>query len=136
MRLSGDDGLSANSAGPSEATEMRQIKPAFVDPLITRPRVYYGDGPFDPPSSDDEDDLVVRGDSDSDAESVSLLDANKTGPSSPGRAERGEPSQRGGPDADKVRIYISLCLNVLFCRLKFDLFIFRNVLLFGCLQLS
>jgi len=83
---------------------MRQTKPAFVDPLITRPSVYYGDGPFDPPSSDDEDDLVVRGDSDSDAESMSLLDANKTGPSTPGRAERGEPSPHKNPDAEKVRL--------------------------------
>jgi len=104
MRLSGDDGLSANPAGPSEATEMRQTKPAFVNPLITRPEVYYGDGPFDPPSSDDEDDLVVRAESDSDAESVSLLDTNRNGPSTPGRAERGEPSPRRDADSEKVRI--------------------------------
>jgi dipeptidyl aminopeptidase len=107
MRLSGDDGLPSNTAGPSEATEMRQTKSAFVDPLITRPRIYYGDGPFDPPSSDDEDDLVVTGGSDSDAESVSLLDANRGGPSTPGRAERGEPNPRRGPDAEKVRNQIS-----------------------------
>jgi dipeptidyl aminopeptidase len=38
-----------------------------------RPPVYYGDGPFDPPSSDEED--------------AGLLD--KTEPASPGSAERG-----------------------------------------------
>jgi dipeptidyl aminopeptidase len=104
MRLSGDDGLSASPTHASQTTEMRETKSAFVDPLITRPSVYYGDGPFDPPSSDDEDDLVVRGDSDSDAESMSLLDANNGGPSTPGRAERGEPSPRRNPDAEKVRL--------------------------------
>lgn len=106
MHLPGDDGLSVSPTNTSQATEMRQTKSAFVDPLITRPSVYYGDGPFDPPSSDDDDDddLVVRGDSDSDAESTSLLDANKSGPSTPGRAERGEPSTHRSPDAEKVRL--------------------------------
>jgi len=129
MRLSGDNGLSASPNNPPEATEMRQTKPAFVDPLITRPRIYYGDGPFDPPSSDDEDDLVVRGDSDSDAESMSLLDANKSGPSTPGRAERGEPSPHRNPDVEKVRLEVYTLDGML-------IFVLRNILLFECSQSS
>lgn len=133
MRLSGEDGLSASPTNTSQATEMRQTKSAFVDPLITRPSVYYGDGPFDPPSSDDEDDLVMRGESDSDAESATLLDANRSGPSTPGRAERGEPNPRRNPDVEKVRLegysldgHVFEVLNL----------VLRNTLLFACLQSS
>ncbi|KDR80915.1 hypothetical protein GALMADRAFT_241446 [Galerina marginata CBS 339.88] len=104
MRLSGEEESCENHAGPSTAPEMRQANPGFVDPLIARPQVYYGEGPFDPPSSDDEDDLVVRrGSEDEDLENISLLNVDKTGPSSPGRAERGEPSPRRHPEAERQR---------------------------------
>ncbi|KAG6917095.1 hypothetical protein DXG01_003915 [Tephrocybe rancida] len=45
---------------------------------LARPQIYYGEGPFDPPSSDDEDDLETGG----------LLD-KRTAPSSPRLAELG-----------------------------------------------
>ncbi|KAG6885763.1 hypothetical protein C0993_010275 [Termitomyces sp. T159_Od127] len=45
---------------------------------LARPETYYGEGPFDPPSSDDEDDKETGG----------LLDKHAM-PSSPGLAERG-----------------------------------------------
>jgi len=97
MRLSGDEGRPSNSVVASEFTEMRQTS---RDLLATRPEVYYGDGPFDPPSSDDEDDIIVRGGSLDDTESISLLSG---GPLTPGRAERGEPSPRKVVEEQKVR---------------------------------
>ncbi|KAF9529024.1 dipeptidyl aminopeptidase [Crepidotus variabilis] len=71
---------------------MRQLNTsgAIVDPLVTKPQIYYGEGPFDPPSSDDEDEeerVNARiHDFEDDAETISLL---STSPMSPGRAERG-----------------------------------------------
>jgi dipeptidyl aminopeptidase len=55
-----------------QADEIEESNPSSVT-VVPRPQVYYGEGPFDPPSSDDED--------------VGLLE--KTGPLSPGSAERG-----------------------------------------------
>ncbi|KAF9038656.1 dipeptidyl peptidase IV N-terminal region-domain-containing protein [Panaeolus papilionaceus] len=101
-RLSGEEG-SPSLAGPSSAPEMRQKNSAFVDPLFVKPQVYYGEGPFDPPSSDDEDEATLAprpdhhsddDDDDLDSEQFSLLTIDKSGPATPGRAERGEPSPR------------------------------------------
>ena len=65
---------------------------------FVRPPIYYGDGPFDPPSSDSDD----EGD-----EALSFIEKHR--PSSPGRAEAGADSGSGWiPSADdKVRaIYL------------------------------
>lgn len=106
MHLSRDANYSDNPITPLPTTEMRHTKQGYVDPLVTRPGVYYGEGPFDPPSSEDgdEDGPAVRHSEDEDAESVSLLSANKATPSSPGRAERGDSSPRRSAEAEKVRI--------------------------------
>jgi dipeptidyl aminopeptidase len=103
-----------NPITPHPTTEMRTA--GLVDPLVTRPRVYYGEGAFDPPSSDDDDDNEEGGfaqrrsvdDLGDDTESVSLLSANKVGPAplSPGRAERGNMSPRLSPVVKKVGYYL------------------------------
>ncbi|KAF9482998.1 hypothetical protein BDN70DRAFT_874224 [Pholiota conissans] len=105
MVTSGNEPYSDNAEGPSGAPEMTQKSThGLVDPLVTRPVVYYGDGPFDPPSSDDDDDEegpAVRQSMDEDVESFSLLSGRPALPSSPGRAERGEPSPRRSPTTPK-----------------------------------
>jgi hypothetical protein len=63
--------LSQGETQPVAGGSRSQSPHSFV-----RPPIYYGDGPFDPPSSDDEDE-----------EQGSFLD--KDGPSSPGQAEAG-----------------------------------------------
>lgn len=65
--------------GPSTHNE------THVDPLIVRPTVYYGEGTFDPPSSDDEQESLLGSGSDKDV------------PGSPGMAEMGghSPGRRG-----------------------------------------
>ena len=112
MRLSGEEGTPSSNGGLSNTLEMRQTNQGLVDPLITRPQVYYGEGPFDPQSSDDEDDLVVR--HSAETESISLLSGGRIPPSSPGRAERAEQSPRPHPEARLV----SRLLRVIgaFCR--------------------
>ncbi|KAJ7708699.1 dipeptidyl aminopeptidase [Mycena rosella] len=50
------------------------VKDRSVPPIQVRPPTYYGDGPFDAPSSDEEDELLEKGP-----------------PTSPGIAERGNP---------------------------------------------
>ncbi|RDB18477.1 putative dipeptidyl-aminopeptidase B [Hypsizygus marmoreus] len=62
---------------------------------FARPTTYYGEGPFDAPSSEE-------GDDDGDDESDSLLE-KRSGPSSPGLAEFGDsfPSGAGRDTADK-----------------------------------
>lgn len=69
---------------PNQAGGSRSHSPlSFV-----RPPIYYGDGPFDPPSSDEEDD-----------EEISFIEKN--GVLTPGRAEAGAGS--GSTDSvDKV----------------------------------
>lgn len=85
---------------------MKQKNTATVNPFIARPATYYGDGPFDPPSSDDDEEEVDSGrhSSEANAESVLLLNANKSGPSSPGRAERGDQSPHRTDAIEKVRL--------------------------------
>ncbi|GLB41533.1 putative dipeptidyl aminopeptidase [Lyophyllum shimeji] len=89
QRLSdaGGGGQSSSAAG-STHTDSQQALP--------RPETYYGEGPFDPPSSDDEDD----------GENESLLEKH-VAPSSPGLAELGErvPSGSGQPrDTDESNL--------------------------------
>jgi hypothetical protein len=106
MNLPGDAPYSDRAEGPSGAPQMTQAnKHGLVDPLIIRPSVYYGEGPFDPPSSesDEEDGPAVRNSMEDDAESFSLLSGRPTLPTSPGRAERGEPSPHRSPVTSKVR---------------------------------
>ena len=77
--------LSQGEAQPVAGGSRSQSPLSFV-----RPPIYYEDGPFDPPSSDDEDE-----------EHGSFID--KDGPLSPGRAEAGPgPSWTNGTDG-KVR---------------------------------
>jgi hypothetical protein len=76
-----------------EAEGSRSQRPlSFV-----RPPIYYGDGPFDPPSSDSDD----EGD-----EGLSFIEKNR--PSSPGRAEAGADSGSGWIPStdDKVRAIV------------------------------
>ncbi|KAF8815432.1 hypothetical protein BYT27DRAFT_7194435 [Phlegmacium glaucopus] len=83
----------SNYAGPSSSAEMRQKKTDMANHFLSRPAIYYGDGPFDPPSSEDEyEDAEGSRHSSEDAESVTLLNVDKSGPSTPGRAERGDQS--------------------------------------------
>ena len=107
MRLSGED--------QQGSTEMRQVvgnspsSSSLVDPLVTRPQVYYGEGPFDPPSSDEDEEeeriAAAQHNFEDDAETVSLLSNT---PSTPGRAERGgATSPRRSPEAEEVRLFFS-----------------------------
>lgn len=86
---------------------MKQKNMDTVNPFISRPATYYGDGPFDPPSSDDDGEEAdgSRHSSEHDAESVLLLNVDKSGPSSPGRAERGDQSPRRTIAVQKVRLF-------------------------------
>lgn len=88
-RLSGREGGRNTTA----STSSRAGSPVS----LARPPTYYGDGPFDPPSSDDEDE----------DETGSLLE-KMNGPTSPGLAELGDgfPSGSGHSDTGdkKVRI--------------------------------
>lgn len=94
MQKTGDVPYSDNDEGQSAAPQMKQAKKdGFVDPLVTRPMTYYGEGPFDPPSSDEEDeDGPTMKIPEDDVESVSLLSGRLNTPFSPGRAERGNMS--------------------------------------------
>ena len=106
MQKLGDDvPYSDNADGDSAPTEMRQTKKGgFVNPLVTRPSTYYGEGPFDPPSSDsdDEEGPAMQVNAEDDVESVSLLSGRLNTPFSPGRAERGDTSPRRSPGIVQV----------------------------------
>lgn len=72
---------------------------------LARPTTYYGEGPFDPPSSDDED-----GD-----ENGSLLE-KKSAPLSPGLAELGDsgfPSGSGRRDVNGEKVSVSVIASIL-----------------------
>ena len=116
----------SNHAGPSSSTEMRQMNPDTVNPFTARPAIYYGDGPFDPPSSDDDDEEAEGRlhNSEDDAESGFLLNVDQSGYSSPGRAERGDQSLRRTDAIEKVRPF-----NGVHGGLLFSLWILANVLL-------
>lgn len=126
MHLPGDEPYSDHAEGPSGAPEMTQAnKHGLVDPLITRPSVYYGEGPFDPPSSDEEDGPIVRNSMEDDSENFSLLSGRPPLPTSPGRAERGEPGPRRSPVKTKVRCqchssslnFVNICADQHLCAL-------------------
>jgi len=87
MRLSSSQESLLERQEGGAAPEMRQAsQTTLVDPSLIRPKIYYGDGPFDAPSSSDEEGESLLGTSD---------DVN--GPSSPGMAELGEgPRSAGG----------------------------------------
>lgn len=87
-RLPQQDEARNQTASSSSRTE----SPAS---FASRPTTYYGDGPFDPPSSEDEDE---------DNESGSLLE--KIGPSSPSLAELGDgfPSGSGRGDSPERKV--------------------------------
>jgi len=79
----------ANDSSP----ELRQVAGTsddLVHHLVSRPPVYYGDGPFDPPSSDDEEeqgrDHNAQPEYEDDVETISLLSST---PVTPGRVESG-----------------------------------------------
>ncbi|KAJ3513436.1 hypothetical protein NMY22_g15040 [Coprinellus aureogranulatus] len=70
--------------GQEDSSEMRQAsQTTLVDPAIIRPKVYYNDGPFDAPSSSDEE-----------AESLLGDEQHEEVPLSPGMAELGGTSPR------------------------------------------
>ena len=75
----------ADHTQPGPSTHPRAPTETHVDPLIVRPTVYYGEGTFDPPSSDDEQESLLGSGSDKDV------------PGSPGMAEMGghSPGRRG-----------------------------------------
>lgn len=93
-------------------TELRQI--ADTGQLwVTRPPVYYGDGPFDPPSSDDEDEQErapnAQHEFEDDVETISLLSRS---PLTPGRAESGglsSPQTKSG--TAKVSVFCQAVRN-------------------------
>jgi dipeptidyl aminopeptidase len=93
----------SDHAEQSSSAEMRQK--STVNPFVARPATYYGDGPFDPPSSDDDGEGAEgsRHSFEDDAESVLLLNLDKSGPSSPGTAERGDQNPRPTDAKEKVR---------------------------------
>ncbi|KAF8075245.1 dipeptidyl aminopeptidase [Lyophyllum atratum] len=62
-----------------------------LEPAFAKPATYYGEGPFDPPSSDDEDDN----------ETESLLEKH-VAPSSPGLAELGDRFPSGSGQAHET----------------------------------
>lgn len=68
----GGEDVELLEASSSQRRTARSRSPAL--PAV-RPPTYYGNGPFDPPSSDDEDDLTVY---------------EKNVPLTPGAAERAE----------------------------------------------
>ena len=96
----------SDHAGPSSSAEMRQNNTniSTANPFVARPATYYGDGPFDPPSSDDEGEEAEgsRRSFEDDAENVLLLNVDKSGPSSPGTAERGDENSRPTDVKEKV----------------------------------
>ena len=70
--------------GYEDSPEMRQAsQTTLVDPALVRPKVYYNDGPFDAPSSSDEE-----------AESLLGDEHHEEVPLSPGMAELGGTSPR------------------------------------------
>ena len=99
--------MQSSNAGPSSSAEMRQKNTDTANPIIARPATYYGDGPFDPPSSDDDGEEEAEGSlhGSEDAESVMLLNTDKSGPSSPGAAERGDLSPRRTNAVEQVRLF-------------------------------
>lgn len=107
----------SDHAGQSSSAEMRQKNNTnTVNPFVARPATYYGDGPFDPPSSDDGEEAEgSRHSFEDDAESVLLLNVDKSGPSSPGTAERGEhQSPRRTDTNEKVRPFNSVMVTYSF----------------------
>ena len=113
----------SDHAGQSGSIEMRQKNNVgAVNPFVARPATYYGDGPFDPPSSDDEGEEAEgsRRSFEDDAESVLLLNVDKSGPSSPGTAERGDQSPRPTETKEKVRPFNNIRDGLLFLTLDSD----------------
>lgn len=104
-------------AGQSSSAEMTQKKNTnTINPFVARPATYYGDGPFDPPSSDDDEEEAEgsRHSFEDDAESVLLLNVDKSGPSSPGTAERGNQNPRHTDTNGKVRPFDDVHGGLLF----------------------
>ena len=107
----------SDHAGQSSSAEMRQKNITnALNPFVARPATYYGDGPFDPPSSDDEAE-GSRHSFEDDAESVLLLNLDKSGPSSPGTAERGGQSPHRTKADEKVRQFNGVHGDLLFLTL-------------------
>ena len=113
----------SDDAGPSGSVEMRQMNnESTVNPFVGRPATYYGDGPFDPPSSDDDGEEAEgsRHSFEDDAESVLLLNVDKSGPSSPATAERGDQNPRRTDAKEKVRPFNGVHGGILFLTLGPD----------------
>lgn len=124
MRLS--DAGPSDYTGPSSSAEMRQKNTDTVKPFISRPAIYYGDGPFDPPSSDEDEEAAgTSHSSETDAESVSLLNVDKSGPSTPGRAERGDQSPHRTTVVETVRPFMVTFWNR-FSHFVFFLYIYHS----------
>ena len=86
MRLSSQESLLESESHHEGQPEMRQAsQTTLVDPILARPKIYYNDGPFDAPSSSDEEGESLLADEDRDEP-----------PSSPGMAELGGPASAGG----------------------------------------
>lgn len=108
-------------AGQSSSAEMSQKNNTnIVNPFVARPATYYGDGPFDPPSSDDGEEAEgSRQSFELDPESELLLNVNKSRPSSPGTAERGNQSPRSTDADEKVRPFNGVHGGLPFFTLEF-----------------
>ena len=101
MPIPNDEDADHTQPGPS--THPRAPNETHVDPLIVRPTVYYGEGAFDPPSSDDEQESLLGSGSDKDV------------PGSPGMAEMGghSPGRRGSSAERQHVSMLWLCAVVL-----------------------
>lgn len=93
MRISGSKDQALELGSSPELRQVANASNDLVQLLVTRPPIYYGDGPFDPPSSDSDDDEEehervpdAQHEFEDDVETVSLLTNT---PRSPGHAESG-----------------------------------------------
>ncbi|KAJ2927846.1 hypothetical protein H1R20_g9258, partial [Candolleomyces eurysporus] len=94
MRLSSQESLLESESHHEDQPEMKQASQSqatLVDPILARPKIYYNDGPFDAPSSSDEEGESLLADEDRDEP-----------PSSPGMAELGGPGSAGGRSARRA----------------------------------
>ena len=105
MPVPNDD---ADHTQPGPSTHAHAPNETHVDPLIVRPTVYYGEGTFDPPSSDDEQESLLGSGPDKDV------------PGSPGMAEMGGNSPgRRGSSAERHHVS-TLCRMLRPCRTDGD----------------
>lgn len=98
MRLSSEENLLQAQAGSGQSDMREMSQTTLVDPSIIRPKVYYNDGPFDAPSSSDEEGESLLG------ETREILEP----PTSPGMAELGGEPLRSAGGRKKSDVQVSV----------------------------